>query len=399
MTKAAKPRHDPSDSVGPAWDTGPFLDHVLRVLPSIVYIFNHDTGSNEYANRSVGEVMGYTPEEIRAFGPDLMAMLCHPEDLPDVIRHIKAITRLSEDEAVSIEYRVRHKSGRWVWFLSTDAVFDRHRDGRVCRHIGFATDISGQKEAERRALEASEAAAVANADLRSFAYSISHDMKSPLNTLHLLLTELDHAQDRGFDRDARELVIRALQTVSDMQRRLESVLDYTRLIECRPAFRPVCLAGIIEEVLADMSVEIERAGAAVEVGMLPVISGNGNELKVLFRNLLGNALKFRRAHVAPRIQVLDAGMPGDDCVRIVVSDNGIGIPPESHDRVFEMFRRLHSGVSYSGDGLGLAICRRIAISHGGEISVRSREGEGASFTVQLPRPRRAAGCEARRFPS
>ncbi|MEO0918545.1 MAG: PAS domain-containing protein, partial [Pseudomonadota bacterium] len=109
-----------TDVVGIADDgarAGLILDRALRLLPSIAYIFNQDTQSNEYANRSIGEVMGYSEAEVQAFGSNLIATLCHPDDLTHVLQHIKRISRLPDGEVAAVEYRIRHKENRWVWFL------------------------------------------------------------------------------------------------------------------------------------------------------------------------------------------------------------------------------------------------------------------------------------------
>lgn len=360
-----------------------FMDRALRLLPSIVYIFNQETQSNEYANRSIGEVMGYSAAEIQAFGSNLMALLCHPDDLPDVLHHFKHISRLADGEVASIEYRIRHKESHWVWFLSMDTVFDRHADGRVRRHLGAAADITRQKEAEQRAVDATHAAEVANKDLRAFAYSISHDMKAPSNTLNLLLSELRNAYGAAMDPDARQLVSHALETIASMQRRTTRILDYTSLIDRKSAFQSVSLDDVVSSVLSDMAPDIADAGAEIDVGPLPVVAGAEKELKILFQNLVENALKFRAHGRTPNIKIYSTGGSGESELKVTVSDNGVGIPADSVSRVFEMFKRLHSERTYEGCGIGLAICRRIAISHGGDISVRSDRDTGAAFTVQL----------------
>lgn len=359
------------------------MDRILHALPSLVYIFNQDTQSNEYINRSVGVVLGYDADEVRGFGPSLMAKLCHPEDLARVMVHFEDIAGLGDADVISVEYRMRHKTAGWVWFLSLDTVFDRHLDGRVRRHIGVATEVTAQKRAERFAREASEAAAVADEDLRSFAYAISHDMRSPLNTLHLLLTEIDHAHGGCLDPDSRRLFDHALRTVDNMQGRLESVLDYTRLIEGPSPMQPVPLADIIAKVLADLAPEIDRANAQVQVGDLPWVLGSARDLKACFHHLIANALKFRRADQAPYLEIVAAAAVATGPVQITVTDNGIGIPLDSHEVIFDMFKRLNAERLYPGIGLGLAICRRVAVSHGGTIVVQSRPGEGACFTIQL----------------
>lgn len=360
------------------------MDQAIRLLPSIVYIYNQDTQSNEYSNRSMGEVMGYSPEEVEKFGSNLMALLCHPDDLPQVFQHFKRIARLEDGDVASVEYRVRHKEGHWLWFLSLGTVFDRHPDGRVQRHLGSAADITNLKAAERRAVEASRAAQVANQDLRAFAYSISHDMKSPLNTLCLLLSELDGCHGDTLDPDAKQLLDKARQTSQNMQRRIERVMDYTRMIDQDIVFERIELDALVQDVLSDMEAEVVASSAIVEVDPLPVVSGCAEELKVLFQNLIANALKFHAPGVTPHVRIFDSSDGEESERRVTVSDNGIGIPPDQHAAIFDLFKRLHSERQYPGSGLGLAICRRIAISHGGGIFLKSRKGMGASFTVELP---------------
>ena len=126
----------------------PFLEKMLRVLPGIVYVFNQTTQSNEYANRSLGDVLGYGPAEVQEMGSALFPTLCHPDDLPKIGAHFQAIQSMGDDEVLSVEYRMRHKDGEWRWLLSHDAVYERDETGALLRHIGKATDITDLKRQE-----------------------------------------------------------------------------------------------------------------------------------------------------------------------------------------------------------------------------------------------------------
>ncbi|MGR3514162.1 MAG: sensor histidine kinase [Paracoccaceae bacterium] len=384
------------DICGPgseAWERGCFMDRAIRLMPSIVYVFNQETQSNEYTNRSIGEVMGYSSDEIRAFGANLMPLLCHPDDLPNVLQHFKRITRLKDNDVATVEYRIRHKAGHWVWFLSMDTVFERTPDGRVRTHLGAATDITRLKAAEEQALAASKAAQTANEDLRAFAYSISHDMKSPLNTLCLLLSEFEGCHGEALDPDAKQLLDKALQTSDGMQRRIERVLDYTKLIDRTPGFAPIDLNDVLSDVIANLAADISATSAILDITPLPVVWGATEELKVLFQNIIGNAIKFSAVGQSPVIRIFDSSDPDEPECRITVSDKGIGIAEDQQETVFAMFKRLHSERAYPGSGLGLAICRRIAISHGGDITIKSKPGRGAAFTVILPGAPQTAGAD------
>ncbi len=358
----------------------------MQVVPSIIYVFNQNTQSNEYTNRSVGDAMGYTQQEVLDMGAALIPTICHPDDLPRVGEHFERIRGLDDDDVISLEYRVLHKDGHWVWLLSQDTVFDRNEDGTVRRHIGTATEITRQKDAEEKALAGTRSAAAANEELRSFAYSISHDMKSPANTLKMLLDEIETVHGLGLCADAHELLNLARQTVGRMTARVEQVLDYTRLIGRKSPHVSVPLDRVVAGVQKDLRAEIKATGARLDIAPLPIVMGNETELRVLFQNLLSNALKYRDKDVVPDIKVRSIVGTISDLEGVAVLDNGIGIPKESHGRIFEMFKRLHVDEDYPGVGLGLAICRRIALAHGGRIEVTSTVGKGTTFTVWLRRP-------------
>lgn len=131
-----------------SWDAAPFLEKVLQVVPNVIYVFNQETQANEYANRSLADVLGYSAEEAQDMGADLIPALCHPDDLPLVGQHFEAIRGLADDEVLTLEYRMKHKDGHWVHLLSYDTVFERDADGNVLRHLGKAVDITEQRRAD-----------------------------------------------------------------------------------------------------------------------------------------------------------------------------------------------------------------------------------------------------------
>jgi signal transduction histidine kinase len=293
---------------------------------------------------------------------------------------------MADGEVSQIEYRVRHKFGGWVWLLSYDTVFERDDAGTVLRHIGVATDITAQKAAEERALAEKRAADAANEELRTFAYSVSHDLKSPSNTLDLILGEIQSVHGAALPDDAAELLELGQQTVHRMQALIEDVLSYTRVVGESITLEPLVLSDVVAAVIEDNRGLIAETGAEIDLGPLPLIAGHATQIRVLFQNLIGNAVKYRAPGACPRVSVSDTTRPGESRVSVTVKDDGIGIPVDKQDRIFSMFQRLHRQEEYTGTGLGLAICKRIATAHGGEISVVSSPGAGAAFTVTLGRP-------------
>ncbi len=135
------------------WEGSPLLTKVLGIVPGIIYVFNQKTQSNEYSNRSIGDLLGFSAAEIREMGEALMPTLCHPDDLPVIGAHFAALQTLQDGQVETVEYRMRNKQGHWVWLLSYDTIFSRDTDGSVLCHIGVATDITSQKTAEKLAFD------------------------------------------------------------------------------------------------------------------------------------------------------------------------------------------------------------------------------------------------------
>jgi signal transduction histidine kinase len=181
----------------------------------------------------------------------------------------------------------------------------------------------------------------------------------------------------------RDQLTRLRKSAERMRTMVDGLLQLSRLSTHAHPFQPVDLSLIMQEVLADLEIQIKRTGGVVEVGDLPVIHADPLQMQQLLQNLIGNALKFQPPGGKPRVKVSSC-QPTPESVQILVHDNGIGFDKEYIGRLFQPFRRLVGRSEYEGSGMGLAISRKIVERHGGEITVRSQSGHGASFTITLP---------------
>lgn len=369
----------------PDWKSHSFLDGVLNVAPGLIYVFNQETMSNEYANRNIGEAMGYSADEVREMGADLMPKLCHPDDLGGVMAHFQRIAGLKDGEIADVLYRIRHKDGRWVWMLSNDTVFGRNDQGKVVRHIGMASDITRQKDAEHRARTETRLAAAANDDLRAFVYAVSHELKAPSNTIEMLLSEVLTAHGDDLPDDAKYLLKLAGDSIRRAQNRIEDILNLTRFLGGKPNLCTVALDDVLSKVSIELADQVEDCGGTIVVGPLPQLTACPSQMETLFRNLIENAIRFRRKDIPPRVEVWEDVNPDAEKITIVVRDNGIGIPEDARARIFDMFKRLHLPGDYPGNGLGLAVCRRIVSGHDGDIRVETAPKGGTDFRVELKR--------------
>ncbi|MGV3556656.1 PAS domain S-box protein [Larkinella arboricola] len=235
-----------------------------------------------------------------------------------------------------------------------------------------------------------------NQSLQQFAYVASHDLQEPLRKIISFSTLLQeqYAERLGEGTDYLE---RMQSAASRMSTLIRDLLAFSRLTTRKDTAGVVALTEVVNQVLTDLDLTVQETGATVEVEPLPTVYGDSSQLRQLFQNLISNALKFRRAQVAPVIQVTTHLMPSVDLPlsvkparaaaayhRFDVSDNGIGFEEKYTERIFEVFQRLHGRSEYAGTGIGLAICEKVVMNHGGAITAVSKPGVGSTFIVYLP---------------
>jgi signal transduction histidine kinase len=230
-----------------------------------------------------------------------------------------------------------------------------------------------------------EALSRSNRELEDFAYTASHDLQEPLRKINSFtdLLRADFADVLGGD---GEFYLDRLQDASArMIELIRGLLAYSRVGTADVAVRKVRLDQIARQVVSDLEVAIEEAGAIVTVKPLPLVEADPIQIRQLFQNLIGNGIKFRREGGVPRITIETLPSDDQDVVRIAVRDNGIGINEAFTEKIFAPFHRLHGRGHYEGSGMGLAICRRIAQRHAGDLSVESTEDVGSTFVITLPK--------------
>ena len=369
----------------PAWDGGSFLEKVLNVAPNIIYVFNQQTQSNEYSNRSLGASLGYTEAELQALGSELLPRLCHPDDLPKIYSYFTALRLMPDGEISTLEYRMRNKAGGWSWLMSYDTIFERDEAGEVLRHIGMATDITARKQAEELVRVEKQFANKASQDLRTFSHSVLHDIKSPVHALNLMFKRLASLPSVAQNEEALELVGLSLETLTQMEETLHGVLQFTRVLNTSNKHERTSTNDAIKAACDDLNDDIAASGAQLQINSFPDVIGDALQLQLLFRNTIENAIKFTKPGNRPVITIDHGAQSNDLFVCLTVSDSGIGIAEQYHQRVFGMFQRLHFSDDYKGRGLGLAICARIIQDHAGSISLTSELDKGTSILIELPR--------------
>ena len=221
-----------------------------------------------------------------------------------------------------------------------------------------------------------------NGDLQDFAYAASHDLSAPLRTIAGYLQLLERRYGADLDEDAEQYIGFAVEGATRMRALIDDLLAYSRVERSGIVAEPVDLGETLAVVRHTLAPAIEEARATLTVHPLPGIEGDGVQMQQLFQNLISNAIRFRDPERLPHIEVA-AAREGAGW-RFTVDDNGIGIQPEQCDRVFGMFQRLHGRDEYEGNGIGLAICRKIVERHGGRIEVRPGDDVGTSMRFWLP---------------
>ena len=228
-----------------------------------------------------------------------------------------------------------------------------------------------------------EALVQANADLEEFAHSASHDLREPLRSIGIYSDLLNRECGASLNERGVEFLTQIQSGASRMDALLSDLLSYARasIISEEPV-EPVPARHSIDIALENLAAAISESNARITIGGMPTVKMRESHLSQLFQNLIGNALKYRKATDAPAVSV--SANEADGHWTFTVSDNGIGVPAQYKESIFGIFKRLHTNTSYSGTGMGLAICQRIVERYRGRIWVESIPGEGADFHFRIP---------------
>ncbi|MBL8214753.1 MAG: PAS domain-containing protein [Bryobacterales bacterium] len=297
--------------------------------------------------------------------------LVHPDDREMTE---KAMARaIAEDVPYEVTRRAIRPDGSIIWLYSHAKVL--RREVRPVRMLGATLDVTALKRVEEELRHA-------NQDLEQFAYSASHDLQEPLRSVKIYSELVRKRYAQHFDEQGLLFLEYIGTGATRMETLISDLLTYTRATQLEGPTGHAAASEALRFALDGLSKAIAESGASIQLGALPSLPVHRTHLQLLFQNLVGNAIKYRRDGEPLAIRL--AATRQSQGWLFSVEDNGIGIEPAYHERIFGIFKRLHSSSKYPGTGIGLAICQRIVERYNGRIWVTSEPGKGSTFYFTLP---------------
>ena len=351
-------------------------------------------------NKSAERIFGYTAKE--AIG-EHVTLIIPPErhdEEPKILERLRRGERVDHYETIRLT-----KDGRRISISLTISPI-RDEEGHIAGASKIARDISAQKAAdeavthaqtqlheytatlEQRVAERTSRLEETNKSLEGLSYSIAHDLRAPLRAIQGMTEILVEDNPSHFDENSRRVAQDIIKSARRMDNLITDLMSYGRLAHDELSLGAVHIDEVVKQVTRNMQVEIEAVGAELDIARdLPKVKAHRTTLEQVMTNLLSNAVKFvdPARPVRVRVYAAEAAVVGDGYVRVVVEDNGIGLQPEFHDRIYRIFERLHSGNKYPGTGIGLAIVQKGIERMGGRTGVDSQPGTGSKFWFELPR--------------
>ncbi len=327
-----------------------------------------DEGYYVDANPAAEALLGLPMEEL--IGSHISRFL-------DTQHNFQAIWKaFREQRRFASEIRLVRSNGQWV-----DVESQAVADILPGRHLSVLRDITDRKRAEEALRQTAEELERSNRDLEQFAYVASHDLQEPLRMVTGFMRLLEERCGQ-LDDTSHEYIDYAVDGAGRMQQMIADLLTYSRVGTQGKQPVSVDVGEVLEYAKANLRATIDETQAVIESDPLPTIEADPAQLRQLLQNLLSNALKFRAEDRRPEVHI---GVCREDRQWVFhVRDNGIGVEPRQHERMFMLFQRLHTREKYPGSGIGLAVCKKIVERHGGRIWVESAPEEGTTFFFTFP---------------
>ena len=400
-----------------------FVQKITDTTPDVITIFDLDKKVNVYGNRELTSILDYSEEEIKELrkDPAFMQKMVHPDDLEMGFRFLMEFKNYTGTQTRKVEYRLRQKSGNYIWVSARYNVFRRDANGLPTQIIGVTRDINDRKLAEDELLQTNyrlqetneelvrteELLKEANndleeqvlkrtaelqrkntqlerinADLDNFIYTASHDLKVPIVNLEGLLILLNKKLTDKLPEKDQNLLNMMQTSIERFKTTIQDLSDVTKMQKDldEEVKEIIQLPEIVEDVQKDIYQLIAENNATVhtffEVKEVPFDRKN---LRSIIYNLLTNAIKYRADERDPVVTIQTKRV--NRGIQLSVSDNGEGIPEHQYEKIFSLFKRLHKKVE--GSGMGLYIVKRIIENNGGQIEVKSEVGKGTTFNIFL----------------
>jgi len=314
-------------------------------------------------------ILGYSKAEI--IGKSIFSIV-PLEDVEKGKGYYKKLTT-KETKFVHFNNRYNTKDKNVLW-AQTSVKYISNPSGKDYL-LGIINDITDEKNTEIKMQRLNE-------ELERFAYLASHDLKEPLRTITSLTERLVEKHGKSLNKSAIRYINYIEKASSSMETLTSELLTYSQLGHKVKKYENINLNIILNKIKRSLQTSIKENNAVFDIAKLPNIKGDKIQIELLFQNLISNSLKYRKK-AAPKIKI-DFKDKGDNW-EFSVKDNGIGIDKEYHDKIFEVFKRLHNSEKYAGTGIGLSNCKRIVNNHNGTIYVKSTPRRGATFFVTIPK--------------
>ncbi len=339
-------------------------------------------------NKAAERMYGYSAKEVVG---RLTMTTVFPNESEDEEREILRGV-LSGERKENYETVHQRKDAKRIHVsLTVSPIRDEH--GKIIGISTISRDITARKQAEEDLRSYMARLEWANRELRDFAFVASHDLQEPLRKIQTFSDLVSSRYGESLDDRGRDYFERMKKTANRMQDLLRALMQYSRVTREEKPFSPVNLKELLTDVAAGFQKELLQSGGVLEIGDLPEIMADRDQMLELFQNLIGNALKFNDRQPRVRVYATECfeaqpanTFPRPYC-RICVEDNGIGFNDEYLDKIFRPFQQLHGRNEYEGTGIGLTICRKIVERHGGFLTAESKPGEGSKFFIILPAKR------------
>lgn len=372
-------------------ESAQFIHKMAAVTPDMIYVFAVGEERRIYANRSLAEVLGYegVAEEDEAA---LVDRVRHPEDRERGRAYRQALEDLEDHAVAELECRFRRPDGAWGWYLLRNAVFARNADGSVRQLVGTVTEITASKRAEdelrrlnaeleQRVAARTAELSLANGELESFVYSVSHDLRAPLRAINCFSGMLADHCGAQLDAEGQHYLERVHAAGKRMGELIDALLTLSRAARGQLSKQRVNMSALARGVATELARSEPDREVDIVIAEGVTATGDPALLRIALENLFGNAWKFTSRRQNARIEF--GVQYGEHGPSYFVRDNGVGFDMEHAARLFAPFQRLHTPEEFPGTGIGLATVQRIIARHDGRVWAESAPGCGATFHFTL----------------